>query len=154
MKWKVTRGENKGKPYQPGSFDKMMQHISYDWKAKGIGYNYKLDFNSEGEFHGVVIEHWNRIRKKDPKFGTCPNRARAPADILEIVIESIRSGTIKPYEDPLHLQMIVILIHGCMCGFRGQTEHTDLRMEQYTVGTFPSNEVEDLHGRVIKGVER
>ena len=152
MKWEVTRGENKGKPYQPSTFDKYMQLISYDFKAKGIQYNYRHDFNNAGEFHGVLKDLWAKQQKKDPTFGTCPNRARAPQDILEIIVDAIRVGTLKPYEDPHHCQMTIILINGCCVGLRGQTEHSDLKMEQITVGTFPMTEVEDLAGKDFVGI--
>ena len=92
MKWVILKGAKKGKPYQPSTFDKMMQSIGYDWLAKGIKFNYKEDFNDQGEFHGVVKDFWKRHQKKDPTFGTCPNRARAPEDILHIVCQAIREG--------------------------------------------------------------
>lgn len=153
MKSKVTRGKNKGKPYQPSTLDKYLQLISYDWKAKGVLYNYKTDFNGKGEFHGLVKEMWHQHSKKDPSFGTCPNRARAPADMLEIIIKAVRSRVLRPYDDPSHCLMTTIAINGIYVGLRGQKEHSDLRMEQIKLGTFPDSEVEDLAGKDYVGVQ-
>jgi len=46
-----------------------------------------VDFDDIGEFHGVLIDTWNDIRKKDPSFGTGANRVRADPDVLRLLFK-------------------------------------------------------------------
>jgi len=65
-KWTKTHGpiEEHGKPYQPSAFRQMIKELFYLFHKKGIQYKFDLDFDDIGEFHGVLIDTWNDIRKK------------------------------------------------------------------------------------------
>jgi hypothetical protein len=129
MKWYCLAGKDKGKRLQPNSFDKMMQLLSYIWKKKGILYNYKIDFNNKGEFHGVCINLWNEERKLDGSFGTNKNKARVDMSYVRKIVEALQNGTLDT-DNPHHLQLLVSFILGYYCSLRGLQEHTELLLTQ------------------------
>jgi len=60
----------------------MIKELFYLFHKKGIQCRCDVDFDDIGEFHGVLIDTWNEIRKKDPSFGTGANWVRADPDVL------------------------------------------------------------------------
>ena len=58
MKWQCLSGKNKGKTTQPNSFCKMMQCLTYLFNRKGVKHLFNEDFNSKGDFHGVMKVTW------------------------------------------------------------------------------------------------
>jgi hypothetical protein len=112
-----------------------MKLLGYDLNKKGLLYNYKLDFNDQGQFHGLVISIWEEQRKIDPTFGTARNRAHAPPDLLQRVCDAIKIGKLKPMTDAHHLQWLVEFGNGVFCGLRGQKEHVELPMDHVIRGT-------------------
>ena len=62
--------------------DVRLEHLPtvYEGPVCGVhkkwdAYNFKNDFNSDGEFHGVVLGVWQEQKKLEPTFGTFVNRA-------------------------------------------------------------------------------
>ena len=47
-----------------------MKQLFILFKKRGIQYNYKTDFNNDGEFHGVTLAMWEKAKEGDDKFGT------------------------------------------------------------------------------------
>ena len=133
MKWTCSTGARKGGLLEPATFDKYMQKLSYVWRDKGIQYNYKIDFNTRGGFHGLVIQRWQQYRQSDPMFGTNRNKSVCVDGFAEKVANAIASGEIKPYEVADDLQMVVIFIIGYFAGIRGQTEHVNITMEEFCI---------------------
>lgn len=152
-KWNCLTGPNKGKRIQPNSFFKMMQCLSYLFNPKGIVYSFNEDFNSTGDFHGVMKVVWREERKKDPSYGTGSNGARVDKSLVRKFIQAIRDGTIRPYEDPEHCLICVIFILGYYCGLRGSSEHIDLDCEMVYIGEYTVEDGPDLAGLKWGGVK-
>ena len=144
-KWHCLSGERKGLILQTDVFNFCMKLVSYDFEKKGILYNYKKDFNEEGQFHGAAITLWEEQRKKEPKFGTRSGANRAPDDFLAKVCTALKDGVID-LDDPEHLLMMAIICHGYYCGLRGQKEHYELSMEHIRFGVFSHKHGPELSG--------
>ena len=152
-KWNCLTGSNKGKRIQPNSFCKMMQCLSYLFNRKGVQCTFNDDFNSKGDFHGVMKVTWREERKKDPSHGTGSNQARVDSSLVRKFIQAIRDGTMCPYTDPEHCLICVIFILGCYCGLRGSSEHVDLASEMVHIGEYTVEDGPDLAGLRWGGVK-
>jgi len=108
-KWTCKSGPKIGQQYEPSTFDKYMEQLTLVFQDAGVQHSYSQDFNKGGEFHGVVLEKWEQIRKQDLTFGTGKNRARVDSDIFTMFVSAIRNGDIRPYEDPEHLVLWLLL---------------------------------------------
>lgn len=146
-------GPNKGKPYEPSTFDKYMEQLTLVFQDAGVQHSYAQDFNKGGEFHGIVLEKWNQIRQEDPKFGTGSNRARVDTDLFTKFVSAIRSGEIRPYEDREHLVICIIFVLGFYCGLRGSDEHVNLMTENIFMGEYTAADGEDLCGLKYVGIK-
>jgi len=153
MKWQCLSGKNKGKTIQPNSFCKMMQCLTYLFNRKGVKYLFNEDFNSKGDFHGVMKVIWREVRKKDPTFGTGANRARVDKSLVRKFIQAVRDKRLRPYEEPEHLLICVIFILGYCCGLRGSSEHINLDCEMIYLGEYTVEDGEELAGLKWGGVK-
>jgi len=153
MKWQCLSGKNKGKTIQPNSFCKMMQCLTYLFNRKGVKYLFNEDFNSKGDFHGVMKVIWREERKKNPSFGTGANRARVDKSLVRKFIQAIRDKKLRPYEEPEHLLICVIFILGYCCGLRGSSEHINLDCEMIYLGECTVEDGEELAGLKWGGVK-
>jgi len=75
MKAVSLSGERKGSVLEPRAVQHYTKLLFYVFNPKGIKYNWKKDFWKKGEFHGVMVQLWDDIRKIDPLFGTGRNQA-------------------------------------------------------------------------------
>jgi hypothetical protein len=98
MKWLCLSGPNKGQALSPISFTKYMSIIFNEFRVKrDMAYDFKKDFNDKGQFHGVMITNWNKIRQNDPKFGTKQHQAQFDWEADSKIREAIKKGDLKPY---------------------------------------------------------
>ena len=154
MKWKKNSGKagTVGKPLQPNSICKYFQQLFYVWQRKGIQADFTADFNDRGQFHGIMIDLWKKIRTEDPTFGTNPNRKRVTTDYLNMVIAAIESGELDPENNPHDLLKVVIFILGYYCALRGKSEHCNLHREDFVVGFYKTEDGAELAGLQYCGV--
>jgi len=146
MKWCCLNGPNKGKQLQPSAFAKHMEQLTIVFAEKGIRYDFGIDFNRKGEFHGVLKTQWNKIREDDPSHGTGANRARTDPDLFIKFLAAIKNKKIRPCEEPEHLCLCVIFAFGFCLGLRGSSEHMDLKTSQLYIGECTMADGQDLCG--------
>jgi hypothetical protein len=70
LKWKQLTGQTKGQELVPKTFLDYIKQIFYQFADYNIQYNYKEDFNKDGQFHGPMIQKWEKQRKIDPTYDT------------------------------------------------------------------------------------
>jgi len=136
MKAVALSGERKGSVLEPKAFQHYTKLLFYVFKLKGIRYNWKKDFWKQGEFHGVMVQLWDDIRKIDPLFGTGCNQAHFDEEADEKIREAIRTGKLDPWNNPEHCQCVCVFIVGRYFGLRGMGEITHLRFELVGFGFF------------------
>ena len=94
------------------------------------------DFESTGTFRATVSEMWSKVRERDPTFGVKKPKSEIEFNDIGLINDKIpQDGTLKPYEDPKHLKLIVIFILLRFYGFRADDAH-DITMDQVTIGTY------------------
>ena len=153
MKWLCLTGKNKGTPLAPISFTKYMSTVFNEFRCKnGLLYDFRNDFNDKGQFHGVMIVNWNKIRQKDPKFGTKQHQAQFDWEADSKIREAIKDGRLKPYHDAIHLQLVTLYILGRMFLLRGCKEMSSLNHHDTyggvygrDMGELAGNEYEAIH---------
>ena len=91
-------GKRKGEILEASSFEQNMRVLFRTFSAHGMLYDYKKDFNSNGEFHGAVMEKWNLQKKKETKFATYQNRAKVDFEADAKIREAHRGNIIDPYQ--------------------------------------------------------
>lgn len=52
------------------SFDQNMKVLFWSFNKNGFQYNFRRDYNEDGEFHGVTLGMWDVARTTVSKFGT------------------------------------------------------------------------------------
>ena len=64
-----------------------------------VEYKYKVDFNYDGEFHGVCKAVWVKAKVVDSKFGT--NQHKSHVDMLadEKLATAYKNEVLKPYAE-------------------------------------------------------
>jgi hypothetical protein len=118
--------------------------------TKGVLYCFKKDFNGPGEFHGVVIEDWCKTKRKDSTFGTAPNQAKVEASFMDMACKAVKEGKLS-IENATHVLLAQYGINGYFCGFRGQSEHHDAKLDHVRGGIYDS-EMEELEGQEFLGM--
>ena len=149
VKWVVSKGERKGKPLQPNTFRNYIKQLFYVFRDKNITYDWEADFNSRGEFHGLMITMWEKTRKEDATFGGRPKEAQHFDDADNKVRDAIKRGTIN-LEDPHHLQLVILFIFGRYCGLRGSKEHVSMVWGDIHFGRYGLNGEVDEKLRGLK----
>ena len=99
MKAVALSGDRKGQFLEPMGFQCYAKILFYSFKAKGVLFRWESDFWKKGEFHGVMIQLWDDIRKVDPLFGTGRNQAHFDEDADEKVRQAIVSGKLDPWNN-------------------------------------------------------
>ena len=152
MKWLCLTGKAKGQTLAPISFTKYMSTVFNEFRTKkGMTYDFKTDFNDKGQFHGVMIVNWNRIRQKDPKFGTKQHQAQFDWEADTKIRQAIKDGRLKPYKDPVHLQLVTLYVLGRMFLLRGCKEMSNLN-HQDTYGGVYGREMGELAGNEYEAI--
>jgi hypothetical protein len=153
MKWLCLTGKGKGKTLAPVSFTKYMSTIFNEFRMKkGMTYDFRTDFNDKGQFHGVMIVNWNRIRQKDPKFGTKQHQAQFDWEADTKIRDAIQDGRLKPYKDPVHLQLVVLYVLGRQFLLRGCKEMSMLNHHD-TYGGVYGREMGELAGNEYEAIQ-
>lgn len=153
MKWLCLTGKTKGQPLAPVSFTKYMSTIFNEFRMKkGMTYDFRTDFNDKGQFHGVMIVSWNKIRLKDPKFGTKQHQAQFDWEADTKIRQAIKDGNLMPYEDPAHLQLVVLYVLGRMFLLRGCKEMSNLNHHD-TYGGVYGREMGELAGNEYEAIQ-
>jgi hypothetical protein len=127
-------------------FVNYMKLLSYVFRRKGILYQFDEDFNSRGEFHGVAIDHWHKIRKDDPTFGTGVNVAKFIQDYDKHMHRVISEGKLNYLKDPVHLRNLVAWIMGRYLGFRGKDEHAGMMIDHCYIGQYGEDDGDVMEG--------
>jgi len=148
-KWKKEVGNYGGAvgdPLQPNAHMKIIRNVMGYLRLHGIQYSHD-EFTGPGEFAGIMADMWKYQReaainkengkKGNTKFGTMPNKKRAPVDFPMLILAAIASKVICP-EDPDHLLKLIVFCMGYYCGLRGGEEHAMLMMADVGVGYFTS----------------
>mmetsp|Transcript_15759 Transcript_15759/g.23192 ORF Transcript_15759/g.23192 Transcript_15759/m.23192 type:complete len:238 (+) Transcript_15759:523-1236(+) len=125
-----------------------MKLCFYNLKGKGFEYSFDKDFNDRGEFHGVMIQLWTNIRAKDPTYGTSKHAAQMIEDADRKIMNTMKSGELRPYEDPTHAIMIMGTVHGRYLAFRGSKEHVKLKISNVFIGRYGDDAPEDMAGLI------
>jgi len=99
MKAVALSGDRKGQVLELTGFQYYTKILFYSFKAKGVLFRWESDFWKKGEFHGVMIQLWDDIRKVDPLFGTGRNQAHFDEDADEKVRQAIVSGKLDPWNN-------------------------------------------------------
>jgi hypothetical protein len=153
MKWLCLSGKTKGQTLAPISFTKYMSTIFNEFRMrKGMKYDFRTDFNDKGQFHGVMIVNWNRIRQKDPKFGTKQHQAQFDWEADTKIREAIKNGRLKPFKDPVHLQLVTLYVLGRMFLLRGCKEMANLNHHD-TYGGVYGREMGELAGNEYEAIQ-
>jgi hypothetical protein len=138
MKWLCLSGSNRGNPLSPESFTKYMGIISFEFNNQfGMKFDFKNDFDDKGQFHAVMIVQWNSFRSKDPSFGTRKHNAQFDWEADPKIQKAITDGKLKPYENPEHLQLVVLYVLGRMFLLRGCKEMSTLNHHDTYCNTQP-----------------
>ena len=74
VKSSISRGPDKGKPHQPNSMKQYIKKINYVFREKGILYDLEKDFNAKQDYHGVLIDRWQKQRDIDPTLDVNPTK--------------------------------------------------------------------------------
>jgi hypothetical protein len=155
LTWKITKGkaDKIGQPYQPITFEKYLNYLFIEWKRIEIMYDFKKDFNSKGQFHGVLLDIWKKWMKEHPNdgFGTGSRQATIDPNAHSILIASMEAGTFKPKEDPFDLLLAVMYINGRYLGFRGSDDHLNRNLSDLRKGVYGPADGPDLDGRQWRG---
>jgi len=107
-----------GKDYKPGSMHTHLKRIFAILKKKyriDIGMD---DFDATGSFRAVASQKWTENQEKDPTFGI--KKGKSPIYLKDVVPVNakIMDGTLKPFEDAVHLKLVVIFILLRLFGLR------------------------------------
>ena len=146
MKWLCLNGKAKGTPLAPVSFTKYMGYIFHEFrKFHGLQYDFKKDFDGKGQFHGMIVQHWNKCRQIDPTFGTKNHKAKFDWEADEKIRAALKDGRLQPFQNPLHLQYIIVYILGRFYLFRGGKEMAEVN-HQDTYGGIYGREHGELAG--------
>ena len=76
-----------------------MKELFVVFSRKDILFDFRKDFNMNGEFHGVTLGMWKRAKQDDPKFGTYQNRAAIDYDADLKIRECQANKTIDPFQE-------------------------------------------------------
>ena len=129
-----------GRPLAANTHGQYVKECFIAFNRKGIRYN-QYEFTEEGGFTGVVKADFSEKRKKDPTFGKKNSKPEYDEYGDEKYNEMLRSGKLKPWENPVHMLMVITYSLPAKFGFRGRSEITScqwsyLRLEQYEHGQF------------------
>ena len=128
LKWKCLKGPRKGQILDSNTFAQRMKELFIVFGRQGIKYDYKKDFNSNGEFHGVVLSIWVNQKKEEPSFGTYANRAEMDEEADKKLRECASKGIINPFQIVtakdayLGLARLLVWIFGRYLCTRGRKE--------------------------------
>jgi len=152
--WKNEAGpvNKRGAPHEPVTFEKYMKDVFSQYRDMGIRYEFKKDFNEKGEFHGVLIDLWNKWKKDHDKFATGDQQAHIDSGAHEMLLEKIQDGSFD-LDDPEHLLWAVMYIFGRYCAFRGVDDHLKRKVSDLRKGVYSENDGPDLAGREWRGVQ-
>lgn len=130
-----------------------MQYIKQlftKFHEKDTKYNFKTDFNGEGEFHAVVKRLWDNEMKKDPKFGTGVKTSTFDYDGDEKLLAAYRdpNNPFNPWDTSDSTDAVnsclryLVFICGRIMMLRGSKEIRSLRTEQFEWKTFTTGPFE------------
>ena len=150
LKWRKCTAKEIGKVYQPSTFVQYIKQLFTKFKEKDIKYNYKTDFNGEGEFHAVVKRLWDNEMKKDPKFGTGVKTSTFDYDGDKKLLAAYRDpdNPFNPWDtsdstDAVNSRLrYLVFICGRIMMLRGSKEIRSLRTEQFEWKTFTTGPFE------------
>lgn len=152
FKWRQKTGKNKGLMLAPRTFGDYMKQIFCVFESHGIRHNYKEDFNSKGEYHGIMIKQWEMERRKDPTCGTRKNQAKFDWNGDAKIQTHLDAGTFDPFHNPQHLIDALVCIHGRFFCLRGVKELTELMILDACGGVYDGS-MGELHGIECEAIE-
>ena len=134
------RNTKTGQPLASNTHGQYVKEAFIAFNRKGIRYN-QYEFTEEGGFTGVAKADFNEKRKKDPNFGKKNSKPEYDEYGDEKYNEMLRSGKLKPWENSVHMLMVITYSLPAKFGFRGRSEITGcqwsyLRLKQYDQGEF------------------
>ncbi|CAB9521406.1 unknown protein (Partial), partial [Seminavis robusta] len=144
---KIGKNGTKGDPFQPNSTEQFFRGAFAVLKRKGIQFDFDKDFNSPGEFHGVMKEHWASIRKVDKTFATNKERKRIKENVLKLACKAVREGVIK-ITNRHDVFLSVHFNNGLFLCFRGKGDHVNTRKEYLRSGVYDDDFDDDLDGKI------
>ena len=125
IKWTCLSGKRKGDILESSSFEQNMRVLFRTFTQHGMQYDFRRDFNDNGEFHGAVMAKWSEQKKVEPKFATHQFRAKVDFEADNKIREAQRSHIISPFQDLkdkesyMWLVRMIVWILGCYMCTRG-----------------------------------
>ena len=107
--WKNKRT---GETLDSNTMKQYLKTLFGKFKNECIEYNFKTDFNKDGEFHGILNDSWKAASKHNRLFGTGSKQSQFDWEGDAKIRDAITSGWLNPYTSLDNLQMIMCYIFG------------------------------------------
>ena len=151
-----TKAKEEGVPLASGTQQQKVKELFITFKAKGILYT-TLDFSWPGEFLGVLQKYWESLKEQNPNFGKKNTKPGFDVNSNEKYCKLFTPGTLKPFNEPKHLMILIIMGLGRLLGFCGQQEIIMSKWRQFTLKTYefgPDQGVEYVEANICDGHDK
>ena len=131
--------QKNGNEYQPSSWGTKLNRLLKVFKDKGLA-DWKVEeFGGKGEWYAMLCDRWEKILEEDNTFARKKVAETDPDADLK-VMNALREGKLKPYEDHEDLMRMLIAGLGRCLGYRGGEEMTKAVWSQFEFSE-PTSEI-------------
>ena len=137
--------DDSGKPHAPVTVAVNMRTLFAEFKRQELPWKME-DFKGwEGAFCDVVDQVFNEYLKRDDTYGVKKRKEFTDDDHAKITL--FIAGLASANERLPWLRHIANFCLGTQFGFRGRSEHRDLKIKDISFGVYPLTATKELQGK-------